>query len=282
MFKRKKWIRFYAMDEGVADLHPIHSARKLRRKWRSDALERQKTEDRKCPYQRVQNLWRRTMRPNESVPELWNHAVTCPALHAVMDAGYIIPAPADFIINMDGTGVNFEWCANRVFYGERYVQAHIPEQTEGMRQLVDQQKPVLDYSIKLELPWRVQAHPDICFIQQPIAYWDEDRFTVPTGIVDPSYSYEINVQLFWHKLEEGAYLVKAGTPLVQWIPVHRDFLNSKGFEVVIEGANQDDLDNNAIMEYNRSKNFTETTTLSERISTQANILKLNKNIKRFN
>ena len=75
-----------------------------------------------------------------------------------MDSGYIIPAPADFIINMDGEGVNFEWCANTVFYGNRYVKAHIPEQTEGMRHLMDQTKPVLDYTIKLELPWRVQAH----------------------------------------------------------------------------------------------------------------------------
>ena len=162
------------------------------------------------------------------------------------------------------------------------ILRHIPEQTEGMRHLMDQSKPTFDYTIKLELPWRVQAHKDIVFIQQPIAYWDEDRFTVPNGIVDPSYSYEINVQLFWQKLEEGAYLVKAGTPLVQWIPVHRDYLRSKDIEVVIENANQHDLDNNAIMEYNRRKNFTETTTLSERIKTQEEILKLNKNIERFN
>lgn len=282
MFKRKKWIRFAALDEGVADLHPIFPARKLHRKWRTDALKQQRVEERRCPWLRAQNLWKRTMRPDESVPELWNHAVTCPALHAIMDSGYIIPAPADFIINMDGEGVNFEWCANTVFYGNRYIKAHIPEQTEGMRHLMDQSKPVLDYTIKLELPWRVQAHKDIVFIQQPIAYWDEDRFTVPNGIVDPSYSYEINVQLFWQKLEAGAYLVKAGTPLVQWIPVHRDYLRSKDIDVVVENANQHDLDNNAIMEYNRRKNFTETTTLSERIKTQEEILKLNKNIERFN
>ena len=91
-----------ALDEGVADLHPIFPARKLHRKWRTDALKKGRSEERKCPVMRVQNLWKRTMRPDESVPELWNHAVTCPALHAIMDSGYIIPAPADFIINMDG------------------------------------------------------------------------------------------------------------------------------------------------------------------------------------
>ena len=108
-----------------------------------------------------------------------------------MDSGYIIPAPADFIIQLDGSG-NFEWRSETLFYGGRYVTAHIPEQTEGMRNLVNQQKDVLDYTIKMELPWRVQAHKDIVFIQQNIAYWDEERFSVPTGIVDPQYSYEIN------------------------------------------------------------------------------------------
>jgi len=150
-----------------------------------------------------------------------------------------------------------------------------------MRNLVNQQKDVLDYTIKMELPWRVQAHKDIVFIQQNIAYWDEDRFSVPTGIVDPQYSYEINCQLFWHITEPGEYLIKAGTPLVQWIPIHRDILNSKGVDVMIETANADDLHNNEVMEYNRRKNFTENTTLSERIKAQADILKLNKNIERF-
>ena len=105
---------------------------------------------------------------------------------------------------------------------------------------------------------------------------------MPNGIVDQLYSYEINLQLFWHMTEPGDYMVKAGTPLVQWLPVHRDILASKGVDVVIETANADDIDNNDIMEYNRRKNFTENTTLSGRIKTQSDLLKLNKNIERFN
>ena len=251
--KKKKWIRFYSLDTGVPDLHPIFPAKKLRRKWRKDALKRESAKEEK----------------------------KCPALHAVMDSGYIIPAPADFIIHLDGSG-NFEWRSETLFYGNRYMTAHIPPQTEGMRQLVNQQKDVLDYTIKMELPWRVQAHKDIVFIQQNIAYWDEERFSVPNGIVDPQYSYEINLQLFWHMTEPGDYIVKAGTPLVQWLPVHRDILATKGVDVVIESANDDDFHNNEVMEYNRRKNFIENTSLSERIKTQSDLLKLNKNIERFN
>ena len=39
--KKNKWIRFYSLDTGVPDLHPIFPAKKLRRKWRKDALKRE-------------------------------------------------------------------------------------------------------------------------------------------------------------------------------------------------------------------------------------------------
>ena len=127
----------------------------------------------------------------------------------------------------------------------------------------------------------MQAHPDLVFIQMPIPYWDEDRFTPPVGIVDPSYSYEINLQLFWHKVEEGEYLIKAGTPLCQWVPVHRSFLSNRNIDFHCETANEADFENNAIMEYQRHKSFMEMETLKERIASHKAILALNKNIKRF-
>ena len=289
IFKKKEpWVRFYSVDPGVADLHPWFPARKLHRKWRTDAIKEARDPDRKCPYLRVQKLWQRVqseLRGEPTPPDLYTHAVTCPALTGLMDNGFVLPLPADILIKTDGTGVNFEWASQAQFMKKmspgKYVKAHIPEQTEGMRHLVDTTKDVLDWTIKLELPWRVQAHPDIMFIQMPIPYWEEDRFSPPTGLVDPAYSYEINLQLFWHKVEEGEYLLKAGTPLCQWIPVHRDFFKMKGWDVVIEDANEEDFANNEIMEYQRHKNFMEMETLKDRIKTQRHILSLNKNIKRF-
>lgn len=288
IFKKKLWVRFYSVDPGVAELQPWFPARKLHRKWRTEALKAQADESRRCPYLRVKNMWERVsseLRGNKHVPQLYSHAVTCPALTAVMDSGYVLPCPADILIRMDGTGVDFEWLSQGQFNvklgNPRYVTGHIPQQTEGMRHLVDPTKDVLDSTIKLELPWRVQAHPDVVFIQMPIPYWDEDRFTPPTGIVDPSYSYEINLQLFWHKLEEGEYLIKAGTPLCQWVPVHRDFLRMKGWDVVVEAANAEDYANNEIMEYQRHMHFLESSNLRERIKSHKAILALNKNIKRF-
>ena len=69
-----------------------------------------------------------------------------------------------------------------------------------MRNLINpnQNTDVLGYTIKMETPWRIQAHKDIVFIQIPVPYWEEDRFSIATGIVDPRYSYEVNMQMFWH------------------------------------------------------------------------------------
>ena len=284
--RKKKWIRFYSMQPGIAELHPVFPATKLKRKWRKEALTSQDKRDeinmKQCPAKKAAAVWE-TLATKIPPVNFWSHAVTCPALHGIMDNGYILPCPADFVIKLDGTG-NFEWKSTVLFYGDRYVSAHIPEQTQGMRNLVshNQNKDVLDYVIKMETPWRIQAHKDIVFIQIPVTYWEEDRFSIATGIVDPQYSYEVNMQIFWHKTEPGEYIIKAGTPLAQWIPVHRDFLTSKAFNVAIETANKDDLDNNSIMEYNRGKDLFGNTTLGERIETQAEILKLNKNNERFN
>ena len=284
--RKKKWIRFYSMQPGIAELHPVFPATKLKRKWRKDALTSQDKRDeitiKQCPAKKAAAVWE-TLLTKVPPVNFWSHAVTCPALHGVMDNGYILPCPADIIIQLDGTG-NFEWKSTMEFYGGRYVSAHIPEQTQGMRNLVshNQNKDVLDWTIKMETPWRIQAHKDIVFIQIPVTYWEEDRFSIATGLVDPRYSYEVNMQIFWHKTEPGEYIIKAGTPLAQWIPVNRDFLTSKAFDVAIETANKDDLDNNEIMEYNRGKDLFGNTTLGERIETQANILKLNKNNERFN
>ena len=47
--KKKKWIRFYSLHEGVADIYPWIPAKKLKRKWRTDALKKYYGKDSKCP-----------------------------------------------------------------------------------------------------------------------------------------------------------------------------------------------------------------------------------------
>ena len=91
------------------------------------------------------------------------------------------------------------------------------------------------------------------------------------------------MQLFWHMTEPGDYIVKAGTPLVQWIPSTETYLQVRHVDVVIETANADDLDNNELWSIIVERILQRTLHLSERIESKADILKLlNKNIERFN
>ena len=286
--KKKKWIRFYSLHEGVSHMNPWVPAKTLKRKWKTEALKKYYGKDSKCPAMRIKNLWehhKKKLDGDESIPDgLFNHAVTCPALTTLFETGWVMTAPADFLIKQDGSGEDFGWLSQVLFDsgGPTYITAHAPEQTEGMRNLVNPlAENISETVIKLELPWRIQAHPDIVFIQIPIPYWDEKRFSIPTGIVDPSYSYEVNLQLFWHATEDGEYLVKAGTPLALWIPFERSQLNNDTYDVTIEEANDEDRKNNRIMDYNRYMNFTEMTTLKQRIQNQKEVLKLNKNKERF-
>ena len=287
--KKKKWIRFYSLHEGVADIYPWIPAKKLKRKWRTDALKKYYGKDSKCPALKLKRLWdhhQHKLETGVDSPDydgLFQHAVTCPALTTLFETGWIMTAPADFLIKQDGKGEDFGWLSQVLFDsgGPTYVTAHVKEQTEGMRHLVNPYAPVSDTVVKLELPWRIQAHKDIVFIQMPVPYWDEERFSVPTGIVDPSYSYEVNLQMVWHAIEEGEYLIRAGTPLAVWIPIERKYLSNDEYDVTIESANDEDRRNNQIMDYNRYMHFTEMTTLKERIDNQKTVLSLNKNNKRF-
>ena len=287
--KKRKWVRFYSVQKGVSALQPWIPAKKVKRKWVTEALKKYYGKDSKCPVLKISRLWNHHQNKMMNGVEdadyqgLFNHAVTCPALTTLFDTGWVMTCPADFLIKQDGKGEDFGWLSQVLFDsgGPTYVKAHVKEQTEGMRHLVNPHAPVSDTVVKLELPWRVQAHKDIVFLQIPVPYWDEDRFSVPTGIVDPSYSYEVNLQMFWHKIEEGEYLIKAGTPLAVWIPIERKYLSDDEYDVIIESANDEDRRNNKIMDYNRYMRFTEMTTLKERIDNQKTVLSLNKNKERF-
>ena len=287
--KKKKWVRFYSLQGGVAALNPWLPAKDIKRPWVTDALKKYYGKDSKCPALKLKRLWdhhQHKLETGVDSPDydgLFQHAVTCPALTTLFETGWIMTAPADFLIKQDGKGEDFGWLSQVLFDsgGPTYVTAHVKEQTEGMRHLVNPYAPVSDTVVKLELPWRIQAHKDIVFIQMPVPYWDEERFSVPTGIVDPSYSYEVNLQMFWHAIEEGEYLIRAGTPLAVWIPIERKYLSNDEYDVTIESANDEDRRNNQIMDYNRYMHFTEMTTLKERIDNQKTVLSLNKNNKRF-
>lgn len=212
---KKPYIRFYSLTPGVNDLFPIIKASALERGFKS------------AP----------------DVPNIPS-SKNCPAVNKVATSGWIVQAPADFVITTNGDGTSVEWLESYRFNKSSdhspssYVATHGPAQTEP---LMDDPSDTVKTVIKLETPWRFEASDDIVLLQMPVTYNNESRFSAAIGILDPRYGHTINVQLWW-KVMQGETLVRAGTPLCQYIPMLRSALSTSFYDVVINDATETDIE----------------------------------------
>lgn len=222
--KKKSWVRFYSLDQNVSTLYPVIENRLTDRDWNG-----------------VGNIDRN--RPEQGRQTVLN----CPAIKQVTNVGYVLRAPADFIIKTGPTVEHLSWetpflfkrhSDKYTFSGtDYYISWHSPAQTEPIipREEHNTNRPHLHSAVKVETPWRVKASDDIVLLQLPVTYNNEERFTAAIGVVDPRYMHSVSVQLLWHVLE-GETLVKAGTPLVQYVPVSRELLTKGKVEFIVDSA----------------------------------------------
>lgn len=223
--KKKPFVRFYSLTLGVLELFPIIKSKDL---------------PRKC------------MQRSE-YPAHVLATSTCPGLRKIINSGFIIPAPADFEITSNGDSSTFEWRTPTEFTKgventTGYINSHAKEQVGP---LLSNFNDTLTTVVKIETPWRFETSDDIVMLVLPVQYNNEDRFYAATGILDPRFSNTVNIQLFWKRLNSRE-LVRAGTPLCQFIPVRRSDLDLYEYDICIEDA--DDLDNQREAAYNYSAN----------------------------
>tara|TARA_R100000005_G_scaffold95992_1_gene79968 strand:- start:4876 stop:5271 length:396 start_codon:yes stop_codon:yes gene_type:complete len=110
----------------------------------------------------------------------------------------------------------------------------------------------MDVVIKIGTTWRSSTPRDIIFIQSPVLYNGEDRFTAATGLLDPMRVPQLNAQLYWHVLE-GETLIEAGTPLMQLTPILRKSLRQ--WDYIVEDATPEDLLFEDAINYTMSSKF---------------------------
>ena len=75
----------------------------------------------------------------------------------------------------------------------------------------------------------------------------------------------IHAQLFWHVLE-GETHVKAGTPLIQYIPMHRKYLQNSNFETIIDSAGDVEWQMEESFEYANQSQFIAEDTVQNRLN----------------
>lgn len=217
---KQSYVRFYTLEPGTHDLYPIVKSSTIRRPFESE---------------------------EQADPNILS-SKNCPGIKKLISTGWIVTAPADFLIRTTGDGVFFEW-AEPIKFSKgtadmaNYISSHTRSQAEP---LIDKPDTTLKTVVKVETPWRLDASDDLIFLQIPISYNRESRFTAAHGFLDPKYMHAINVQLFWHVLE-GETLVRAGTPLCQIIPIEKSTLAMSKIKVEIVKANDND--------YQRERSF---------------------------
>lgn len=224
--KKKSWVRFYSLDQNVSTIYPVIQNNLVDRDWNN-----------------VGDLTRNR-------PEQGNQTVlNCPAIKQIVRTGYVLRAPADFIIKTGENPADISWetpfmfkrhSDKYTFSGtDYYVSWHSPAQVEPIipRENPHSDKQYHHSAVKVETPWRVKASDDIVLLQLPVTYNNEERFSAAIGIVDPRYMHSVSVQLLWH-IVGSETLVKAGTPLVQYVPVSRELLNSKNVEFIVDSATE--------------------------------------------
>ena len=238
-FKQKSWLRFYSLEPAVADLYPIVPTSSLKRKWMESEVKKSK-----CPFSGSQS------------------SSNCPGIKQFSRMGWVVTAPADFVITTNGDGETFEWKTQYLFHDNTaYISDHGPTQAIP---LLDSPRDTLKTIIKVETPWRVRASDDIVLIQTPVHWMNEHRFTVASGILDCRYALQVNVQLIWHVME-GETCIKAGTPLVQYTPIPRKYLERSWYNMTVDSAGETEYALEKAFRYSNSSNILKYDSLQERI-----------------
>ena len=209
-FSNKSYVRFYSVYPGVESAYPVKRAKDHKHKWLDNLTkdyvkELEEVTTSKCPFKQIIST------------------AKCPAIRDITRRGYIVYSPCDIKIVTENNGQNISWSTS-------YSFADVPElgqiltfhPPEFLLDHIDHRPDTLKYVLKINLPWRVECSKDIVLLQSPVQYSSESRFTTASGVLDPSESNQINVQLFWHVMD-GIEVIKAGTPLAQYIPIQRKF-----------------------------------------------------------
>lgn len=209
-FRKKSYVRFYSVYPGVESTYPVKQAKNHKHKWFDDLTkqyinELEEVTTSKCPFKQIIST------------------AKCPAIRDITRRGYIVYAPCDIKIVTENNGENISWSTSYSFADAPelgpILSFHTPD---SLLNLMDHRPDILKYVLKINLPWRVECSKDIVLLQSHVHYSSESRFTSASGVLDPRESNQINVQLFWH-VKDGVEVIKAGTPLAQYIPIQRQF-----------------------------------------------------------
>lgn len=214
----KKQIEFVSCVNGVEEINPISRISDQIPDWYLNE---------KNDYSMVAN----------SVPkERKTFLYRCPGISGIFSKGFVVPMWFDLNITTNGNKKNFEY----------FIASSNLENVLGDKPLVDAHDSVarhlpypdnsLELVIKINTPWHIVAPYGVKFLMTPAFYQGESNFEATAGIIDPSITNELVLQIYWKKLF-GSYVIEAGTPMAYIFP-----LTEKNYNYICRYKNQHDDD----------------------------------------
>ncbi len=201
-------IKFFSQVEGVADSFPILKAKDAIPSWVNDAR-------------------RDFLKAQESEERGFQHITRCPGIFNLFTTGYIVPMWFDLELSDEKWSVA-DFAVNQFLDKESISLQH----GNGIGKNIPKRPWSWPDILKINTPWHVMAPKDVKFLIIPLPYTPFFDFEACSGILDPAYSSEINIQGY---LNAPSTFIRAGTPIAQMIP-----LTEKHYDVIVRDQNESD------------------------------------------
>jgi hypothetical protein len=209
-FSKNPTVEFISSIEGVEELMPIIPAAEYKRPWTGRLLEDLKQKRAAPDYSTTRSV----------------HTAKCPGIFNLMRHGWILRTWQDTTIETNGDGVSCQWSSvinQKELCGFEAIGFHPPEQLTGFFENWD---GVIQNVIKFQTPWTCKIPAGYFLLEMPVTYSDENRFETLPGYFSSEYGHaNMNPQVKW-KVPAGKVLIKAGTPIAQYVLVKRDSFNT--------------------------------------------------------
>lgn len=145
-----------------------------------------------------------------------NHVFRCTGIAELYKAGYVIKAWHDIEVQADDTNISV-----RTPPSLQATHTVDVQQAEDVAKFIPKRPWSTKSILKINTPWHLIS--DVKFLMLPIPYSDDYTFESCPGVLDPSVSTEVNVQLYWNKT--GNHIINSGTPLCYIVPLSEDKLD---------------------------------------------------------
>lgn len=216
---RKPKVVFECLIPGVERIMPMVEAKDIRHAWVNNAVTEFTMDRKKADFGMKKAVY----------------TARCPGIFNLQRHGWVMRTWQDITIETFGDGSRFEWTSpinqrNLSKHAGEYVGFHPDIQLS--KYMANWPSNTLRTLLKVQSPWRCVVPKGYYLMEMPVAYADENRFTTVNGFFSHEQGpAQMNPQFMWHVMN-GKTLIKAGTPIAQYILVPKE---KYGMEIKTDG-----------------------------------------------